>query len=57
MIILQWEQQEMFQLFLNNVTYSDEYEGSFEDRRVLTYTLTFTAKFYLYGPSYRPESY
>ena len=37
-------------IILNNVTYSDEYEGSFEDRRVLTYTLTFTAKFYLYGP-------
>ena len=37
-------------IILNNVTYADEYEGSFEDRRVLTYTLTFTAKFYLYGP-------
>ena len=35
-------------IILNNVTYADEYEGSFEDRRVLTYSLTFTAKFYLY---------
>ena len=37
-------------IILNGVTYSDEYDGSFEDRRVLTYTLTFTSKFYLYGP-------
>ena len=37
-------------IILSNVTYADEYEGSFEDRRVLTYSLTFTAKFYLYGP-------
>jgi len=37
-------------IILTGVTYSDEYEGSFEDRRVLTYTLSFTAKFYLYGP-------
>ena len=37
-------------IILTGVTYSDEYEGSFEDRRVLTYSLTFTAKFYLYGP-------
>ena len=40
----------MFPIILSNVTYADEYEGSFEDRRVLTYTLSFTAKFYLYGP-------
>ena len=37
-------------IILSNVTYADEYEGSFEDRRVLTYTMSFTAKFYLYGP-------
>ena len=37
-------------IILTGVTYADEYEGSFEDRRVLTYTLAFTAKFYLYGP-------
>jgi len=37
-------------IILTGVTYSDEYEGSYEDRRVLTYSLTFTAKFYLYGP-------
>ncbi len=37
-------------IILTGVTYADEYEGSFEDRRVLTYTMSFTAKFYLYGP-------
>ena len=37
-------------IILSNVTYADEYEGSFEDRRVITYSLSFTAKFYLYGP-------
>ena len=37
-------------IILTGVTYSDEYEGSFEDRRVLTYTMSFTAKFYLYSP-------
>ena len=26
------------------------YDGDFNDRRVLTYTMSFTAKFYLYGP-------
>ena len=37
-------------IILTGVTYADEYEGSFEDRRVLTYSLSFTSKFYLYGP-------
>ena len=37
-------------IILSGVTYEDTYDGDFNDRRVLTYTLTFTAKFYLYGP-------
>ena len=37
-------------IVLNNVAYEDSYDGDFNERRVLTYTLTFTAKFYLYGP-------
>ena len=28
----------------------DDYEGDFESRRVLLYTLRFTAKTYLFGP-------
>ena len=37
-------------IVLNNITYEDNYQGDFETRRALIYTLDFTAKFYLYGP-------
>ena len=37
-------------IILTSVAYEDTYDGDFNDRRVLTYTLSFTAKFYLYGP-------
>ena len=36
---------------LENITMSDEYEGDFTSRRVLLYTLRFTAKTYLFGPA------
>ena len=35
---------------LESVTMQDDYEGDFESRRVLLYTLRFTAKTYLFGP-------
>ena len=35
---------------LENITMQDEYEGDFTSRRVLYYTLRFTAKTYLFGP-------
>ena len=35
---------------LNNIDYEDSYEGDFATRRAIIYTLTFTAKTYLYGP-------
>ena len=35
---------------LENITMQDDYEGDFESRRVLMYTLRFTAKTYLFGP-------
>ena len=35
---------------LENISFTDEYEGDFSTRRVLTYTLNFTAKTYLFGP-------
>jgi hypothetical protein len=38
-------------IILENVTMQDEYEGNFDKRRVLTYTLRFTAKLYLFGPT------
>ena len=37
-------------IILSSVSYEDSYDGDFNDRRVLTYTMSFTAKFYLYGP-------
>lgn len=36
---------------LNSINQDDQYEGNFEDRRVLIYTLNFTAKTYVFGPS------
>ena len=37
-------------IVLNDVSYEDSYDGAFTERRVLMYTMTFTAKMYLYGP-------
>ena len=37
-------------IVLGGVTYEDTYEGDFTSRTTIIYTLTFTAKFYLYGP-------
>ena len=39
-------------IVLNSVSFSDEYEGSFEDRRIIEYTLDFTMKTYFFGPIY-----
>ena len=37
-------------VILENITMQDDYEGNFNTRRVLLYTLRFTAKTYLFGP-------
>lgn len=37
-------------IVLNNIGYRDEYEGNFERRQVIIWTLQFTAKTYLFGP-------
>ena len=37
-------------IVLNSISYEDNYEGEFEQRRALIYTMNFTCKFYLYGP-------
>ena len=36
---------------LDNITMDDNYEGDFTTRRALVYTLRFTAKTYLFGPT------
>jgi hypothetical protein len=38
-------------IILNTVNYEDSYTGDFVTRRAVIYTLNFTAKTYLYGPS------
>jgi hypothetical protein len=38
-------------IILNGVTYEDSYSGNFTTRRAVIYTLTFTAKTYLFGPA------
>ncbi|MEY3311255.1 MAG: Synechococcus phage [Bacteroidota bacterium] len=38
-------------IILENITMQDDYEGNFTTRRVLIYTLRFTAKTYLFGPT------
>lgn len=37
-------------VILENITMQDDYEGDFMTRRVLIYTLRFTAKTYIFGP-------
>ena len=37
-------------IVLNSIGYEDSYDGDFTTRRALIYTLSFTTKFYLYGP-------
>ena len=39
-------------IVLNGVSFSDEYEGSVEDRRIIEYTLDFQMKTYFFGPIY-----
>ena len=36
-------------IVLDNISFSDDYEGDFASRRALIYTLNFTAKTYLFG--------
>jgi hypothetical protein len=35
---------------LDNISFTDDYEGDFSTRRLLIYTFSFTAKTYLFGP-------
>ena len=38
-------------VILENITMQDDYEGDYSSRRVLLYTLRFTAKTYMFGPT------
>ena len=37
-------------IVLNNISYDDQWDDSFLNRRYITYAMTFTAKTYFYGP-------
>ena len=37
-------------IVLNSISYTDDYEGNFDDRKLTLFTLTFTAKAYIFGP-------
>tara|TARA_B100000035_G_scaffold90147_1_gene76022 strand:- start:1719 stop:2498 length:780 start_codon:yes stop_codon:yes gene_type:complete len=37
-------------IVLNSISYEDNYQGDFAERRAVIYNLDFTCKFYLYGP-------
>ena len=49
-IIPDMDEKKDIPIILNSISVEDDYEGDFETRRALTYTLRFTAKTYLYGP-------
>ena len=39
-----------FPMVLDSINFTDDYEGNFETRRALIYTLNFTAKTFMFGP-------
>ncbi len=48
--IVQMSSKRDVPIILTGVNYEDNYEGEFTERRAIIYTMTFTAKCYLYGP-------
>ena len=48
--IVQMNNKRDVPIILTGITYEDNYEGDFAERRAIIYTLSFTAKAYLYGP-------
>ena len=37
-------------IILNSINYSDDYEGSFDDKKITLITMQFTVKSYIFGP-------
>ena len=46
-----WNYKQDVPIILNSTSIEDDYEGDFETRRVLTYTLDFTMKMRFFGPT------
>lgn len=38
-------------IVMNSISFQDDYEGNFDTRRALVYTMRFTVKTYIYGPT------
>jgi hypothetical protein len=38
-------------IVLSSIDFNDDYEGDFETRRIIVYTIKFTVKTYIYGPT------
>jgi len=49
-MVAETDEKKDIPILLNNVSIQDDYEGDFRVRRTIIYTLTFTAKSYIYGP-------
>ena len=49
-LVEQIKEKKDIPIVLENITMQDDYDGDFTSRRVLLYTLRFTAKTYLFGP-------
>ena len=49
-MIPEMEEKKDLPIILNNINYDDDYEDDMMRRRVITYTLDFTLKTYMYGP-------
>jgi len=48
--IIQMSNKRDVPIVLTGISYEDNYEGEWTERRAIIYTLSFTAKAYLYGP-------
>ena len=50
-MVKETEEKRDIPIVLNSINYRDEYEGNFDTRQVIIWTLQFTAKTYLFGPT------
>lgn len=54
-LLADFEQMTDIPIIIGNIQIDDTYEGSFTERQVLTYTINFTMKAYLYGPIHQQK--
>ena len=49
-LIPEMDEKKDLPIILDSINYEDDYQGDMMNRRVITYTLNFTLKTYMYGP-------